>query len=418
MSISRLTRAAVAAATLVSPALSDVIDVRGPSPDFDQIAPAVQAAADGDVLRIWPGVYESFWVNDKSLSLVRATSSGVITVDGTIRIRNLSSDRRVEMAGVGATGTDGYALVVSDCRGPVRIREGDFVGASGTIATSYWPYDAVFVTGSADVVFTNCTARGGDPCSGECGGDGASGLTTTASTVSLYASTWRGSSGTTWDDPGESGGSGGHGVVAWETGTIFISGCTLIGGNGSNADWDVDWWTGEYGYGGWGGYGFYSEDHAEETWLLDNDYQPGWAGSSPDSSKNGEPGEDTNSGTFLPGTARIFRASRLIDDQSALALRFEGEPGDRVYVSQARGPGYRFSPLHGPLLVDVPPSPVAMPWRCVGVLGASGALVTTQPQGDLPPLGHVTPHFAALFVDGVNDYYGSSSWTVVLDSAW
>ena len=85
-------RTAICLATAV-PCLADVLNVRGPSSDYSQISTAVDAAAEGDVIRIWPGNYKGFTIDDKSLTLVRAKDSGNILVKGTCRIENLSAGR-------------------------------------------------------------------------------------------------------------------------------------------------------------------------------------------------------------------------------------------------------------------------------------------------------------------------------------
>ncbi len=83
---------------LAPAALADVLDVRGPDADHDQIAAAVAAAVDGDVIRVWPRNYQGFTI-DRSLFIVRATSSGTVKVQGTIQIRDLIASERVEMVG-------------------------------------------------------------------------------------------------------------------------------------------------------------------------------------------------------------------------------------------------------------------------------------------------------------------------------
>lgn len=394
---------------------AEVLDVRGPAPDFAEIADAVVAAQDGDVIRIWPGTYDAFWIDDKSLTLVAATNSPPVWVDGTFRVKNLAPHRSVEISGIGATGIDGYALVVSDCRGAVRIREGVFVGASYVeVNPWYWPgHTAVLVTGSDDVEMTYCTARGGEPGSnGDVAGDGGSGMQMEASYVSLFSSTFEGTNGTVEDDPGASGLSGGDGIYALYGGRAYISGCTLIGGHGANADGEPDMW-GYYGYGGWGGWGFRGPD--TEAWFLDNVYQPGGAGVG--GGGDGQSGEDTSPGTDLPGVSRILRASRLIDDTSTIAVNFTGSPGDLVSVRFTRNPGYQFGVVRGPLLLHVPAPPQILPWRILGTIDATGVFQTTIGVKDLPSLGHETLHVQGNLI-GAENYYTSSSWTVVLDSAW
>jgi hypothetical protein len=396
---------------------AEVIDVRGPSPDYTEIAGAVIAATDGDVIRVWPGKYQPFWIDDKSLTLVAATSSSAVEINGTYRVKNLAPHRSVELSGISATGVDGYALVVSDCQGSVRIREGVFHGASASGGFP-WEWDGftgVLVTHCDDVEMTYCTIRGGYPGWGEVAGSGGQGMLVEASNTSLFASTIEGIGGSTIDDPGESGFDGGDGLGAWGGGRIYISGCTLIGGPGAAADFDMDLWTGEYGWGGDGGWAF--RGVGVEVWFLDNTFQPGSGGWSPDSGRYGTDGQDATPGTHLPGACRLLRASRLTDDASTIGLIFTGSPGDLAYLQISLGPGYTFDPHRGPFLLSQPTPPAIGAWKILGPIGPSGVLQTSISVRDLPSLGHATPHFQGHLVGG-ESYYTASSWTVVLDSGW
>jgi hypothetical protein len=410
--------APLVAVGLAVPAAADVLDVRGPHPDFDQIQPAVSAAIDGDVIRVWPGTYEVFTVNDKDLTIVRAKPTGSVFVDGTFRVRNLSPGRTVELTGVGGKGADGYGMVISDCQGPVRVREASITGADAPGGFGYsesWP--AVLVERSDDVELVWCELRAGDAPWGEYGGGGGVGMGAVDSVVSLFATDCTGASGTTDDDPGASGYGGGHGVEVGGAGRLYVSGGTLTGGDGGNADYDVDFWTGEYGYGGSGGWAVYAGPTVE-VWLLDVALQPGYGGWSPDSTHYGTNGQPAPAhASFLAGRSRLLRASALVDDQTPVTLRAEGAPGDRVYVMLTTEAGYRFHPVRGPFLVADPPFPPRLPWLLLGTIDASGVLVGTLPAADLPLLGHRTLHLQGTFLKH-KDYFGSSSWSAILDAAW
>ena len=104
-------------------------------------------------------------------------------------------------------------------------------------------------------------------------------------------------------------------------------------------------------------------------------------------------------------------------DDEELFLRFDGAPGDRVFVLTSDTPGYRFHPVRGPFLVSLPPFPQAHSWRYMGEIGASGTLVVGLDAPDLDLLEHGSLHFQGAFLRG-KDYFGSSSWTALLDSAW
>lgn len=401
-------RLAIACLLLATPSAADVLNVRGPQPDHQEIVSAVNAAAPGDVIRVWPGQYQVFTVS-KSLTIVRATINGVAEVNGTIRINGLAAGEHVELTGIACTGADSAGMIVSDCAGAVRLRECQF---QGKLWQPWEAWPGLLVMDSGDVALTACQGFGGSSAYPEGGSSGGNGLEVRDSNVSVFGSTFQGTSGATEDDPGASGGSGGHGIYGYGSGQLWIAGCTLIGGHGSNADPDPDWFSGYYGDGGYGGWGHYGSLPA---WLHDCTFQPGdggysWGGS------NGPPGEDT-SGTLRPGKARNLRSSGILEDDSAITLRAEGKPFDEVWVRPADAPGYRFDAVRGPFLVETSSSPAADPWLRLGTIDASGVLLVELPTIDLPAFEHQVLHFQGVFVQGKN-YFGSMTWSVLVDEAW
>ncbi len=397
---------------LAAPSAADVLDVRGPSPDYQQISDAVTAAVDGDLIRVWPGNYAGFSINDKTLTVIRALSTGTVQVNGACLIENLSPGRHVEMTGISASGKTDYGLHVRNSQGSVRVREGQFWGANDDTGTWDMPWAGVRVDTCKDVELVFCTAAGGS-CNGWYGGYGENGVSAYNSTLSLFNSTFSGTGGSTGWDAGDSGGDGGHGVSINTGCLVFISGCTLVGGDGSDADPSGSAWGG-YGSGGNGGWGIKGMGKAL---VQDVTFDPGQGGSSPDSSLNGNDGQNATHAQYLPGKKRILRSSALLDDSELLTLRFVGVPGDRVYLITAAEPGLRFHPVRGPFLVASPPSPMSAAWRYMGQIDQSGVLTVTLPAPQLNPLGHTTLHFQGAFMKGKN-YFGSSSWSAILDTAW
>jgi len=399
---------------LTASASADVLDVRGPSPDFNQIQQAVAAAQDGDVIRVWPGTYSAVWIDDKDLDILRA-EPGVVQVVGTLRVRNLSQGRSVTLAGIDAEGVDGAGLVVSDCAGSVRIREGSFRGGVEPEEHAHMGPAGAVLQSSDDVELVDCSVWGGWPTpSFEHGGSGGTALTISDSRVTLFASRFEGRGGGTDDDPGASGYPGGDAISAGGGGLLFVSGCELVGGHGGNADPDPGIF-GDFGSGGWGGDALRA--FGTSCYAQDNVYSPGDGGWGPNG-QSGGPGSEYSSNTnLLPGTSRVLRAARSADDAAALDLSFEGAPGDEVWLLTSRAPGYRFHPVRGPFLVDVPAAPASQAWRYMGTIDGSGVLTTSTTAPELDTLGHVTLHLQGAFMRGKN-YFGASSWTVVLDGAW
>ncbi|MAE45714.1 MAG: hypothetical protein CMJ86_02370 [Planctomycetes bacterium] len=404
---------ALAALAFLSPlASADVFNVRGPQPDFTEIQPAVAAAQDGDVVRIWPGSYQAFWIDDEALTLVAALPGAGVVVSGTYRVMNLAASRSVLISGVRASGSDGIALVVSDCQGSVRIRNSTFVGGIESGGYPWNGFPGALIANCEDVMMVNCSCTGGSSGFVSWGVDG---LEINGSRVSLFSSTFTGTSGGTEDDPGASGYNGGNGVTSWGS-HVFLSGCTLRGGNGGAADWDIDFWTGQYGYGGDGGSGF--SGGSANSWFLDNIYLPGTGGWSPDPANVGQDGQDGNlNGTNFPGLARFLRVKRLAVDEEGLQLNFSGAPGDQAYLMIGTSPGYRFRPMFGPQLITTSGGSSLIPMRFVGTLDSTGSLQVEYRLRDLPAFGHGVLHVQG-HMRGSEVYHSSSSWAVILDSAW
>ena len=292
----------------------------------------------------------------------------------------------------------------------VGVRVGIFQGANDDPGEWNEPYSGIRVKDSQDVELVFCTAYGGNLHYWGYG-YGVSGAVVSDSNLSAFSSSFYGTSGMTEYDPGASGGDGGHGIAAYGTGRAFLSGCTLVGGDGSHADADPDFWSGQYGSGGAGGWGCYGSMAAS---FQDMTFEPGEGGWGVPS---GSDGEDASGGDFLPGKKRILRTSGLAADDGSIAVRFDGAPGDRVFLLTSTAPGYRFHPVRGPFLVDVHGAPAAPAWRYMGEIGPSGTLMVSVEAPDLPLLGSGVLHFQGSFMKGKN-YFGSSSWSVVLDAAW
>ncbi|MEL6716753.1 MAG: hypothetical protein AAFP86_23450, partial [Planctomycetota bacterium] len=76
----------------------DVLDVDATNGPFFEISDAVLAASEGDVIFVGPGIYGSFAIHGKSLTLL-ATTLDRPKVDGTVRIMHLSPSQTVVMRG-------------------------------------------------------------------------------------------------------------------------------------------------------------------------------------------------------------------------------------------------------------------------------------------------------------------------------
>lgn len=146
--------------TLSTPAFADVLDVGPNGSPYLQIRDAVAAAADGDLIRVQPGFYESFDVTGKDVSVV-GSESGVV-VQGGVVIRDTAFGTLVHLAGIEILPVDTEGLRVIDCDGSVRI---DACELSGTgvfdpVTSQGTAFPAFHVERSHDVAFAVSQAWG------------------------------------------------------------------------------------------------------------------------------------------------------------------------------------------------------------------------------------------------------------------
>ena len=139
---------------LLLAALPDVLDV-GPGPGaYPQIAGAVQAAADGDVLRVAPGVYDSFAVRRKGLTILGGPG---VVVEGVVRVQELLATQSVNVHGLTlrlAPHQGESRLIIGYNAGPVRL-EGIVMPVLGSDHYSLFAAGAR-VLHSQDVIFSRC----------------------------------------------------------------------------------------------------------------------------------------------------------------------------------------------------------------------------------------------------------------------
>lgn len=402
----------LALVALAPASLAGVIDVRGPAPDFAQIGDAVNAAQDGDIVRVWPGTYSSFAIVDKSLVVVRA-QPGVVLVDGTIEVRSLAQQRSVVLSGVSATAAVTYGLVVRDCRGAVRVHDGTFRG-SLTGPSQSGNRAGIWAVSCADLALSDCSVVGGFDPDGLGGGLGRPAFVSADSRVSAYASTFHGGWGQTEPAAGASGGSGGDGIVAFGNGRLYLSDCFAQGGGGADADPGPDFF--EYGWGGRGGDGVSLGVGFDASFL--GCTLLGGAGGWGPQGHLGAPGSAVfGSGTVLPGQPCRLETTPWTDDASPIHVTVQGAPRNRVFLHEGPAPDYLFDALHGPSLVADPTPPQAGRWRLLGNLDAFGLLAVDLAAPPLPAFGTRVIHYQALTV-GATSYLSDPSATAVLDTAW
>jgi hypothetical protein len=171
------------------------------------------------------------------------------------------------------------------------------------------------------------------------------------------------------------------------------------------------------GDGGAGGTGL-SVIGATAAALLSCSITGGGGGHGGSGAPNGPAGQAITGPTLpLAGNARHFRASAPTREQQNVALTFQGDPGDRVYLWG--GPELRFlfiASWNGVQFVRVPPYLTAVP---LGVIPSGGIFQMSVPIGELGPgvQGNVL-HRQAVFVGASASFLADEQQFVLLDSAF
>lgn len=326
-------------------ALPAVIRIPG---DYATIQAAVDAAVDGDTLIIDPkGSYtEDVVIDNKALSLVAEYSFPLNFLTGRILVQNLAAGKTFVLTGIrsqGATYQKGEGLYLMNNPGSVRVEDCTLEGRDVLIALGSDSDGSIGVkiTNCPDAAFARCVITGGDGGDqffGYPAGDGAAGLSSAGSTVTLYDCDLEGGrgGGADWgDDPGD----GDHGCLCVST-SLFASGCHFAGGDAGSEPGGKD---------GRGGNGLQVSGTAR---LLDNTFEGG-SGSPPGLPVGG------NVIHYLDGTARHFHMPTPGGEENAVALTFEGMPGDLAALLFAHQPGSQFVPdFNGQLLLATTALPI------------------------------------------------------------
>ena len=373
------------------------------------ISAAVAAASEGDVLLVGSGFYLGFAIDGKSLTIV-ADQSAIVTVSGQVAVRNLAASQRVVLAGLdvlhpvlGSSSVDpqvGAALVVSACQGAVRAQDCSFEGATATasscFSTSRRGRHGATVQSSPSVALERCVLRGGrggghvSQC--WCGTDGAvggDGLACFASKLAFYDGIAQGGDG---GMGAEQGGGGGAGATVADGLGIVASNTSFLGGDGGSADAGPSDPSGlcVTAYGGDGGHGLrVSSGAAQHVGGI----LAGGEGGAPPFGPRGEDGLPTvGPNVFaLEGPPRVLVAPHVAREGASYPLRFEGVPGDRVYLRISRETGFlHLNPWKGVLLTQDPRPAFVL---VVGTIPASGVLVVNGTAPDVPAALEATTYF-------------------------
>lgn len=349
-----------------------VVDETGGG-DFLAIQPAIDAAADGDLVVVQPGKYGSFTVEGKGVSIVGSGTGGVLPDIGNLFMMKGPSDV-LDVPEGSFVALRALAITyvhAQDVAGSLWIEQA-FVGQD--IISRGNAIDLIDVEACA-IVRTNV----GYPQE-QIGASGRDdGINALRSAVHLFESRSRGFHGGTCF-PG--GGQGGHGFTAVDSFALLFD-SDLLGGEPGM------FWTVSLGcYPGWHGLSLF-----EQTSLVHQ-----LASTFPHGV----------SGTYstLLGYPRSLSAPQLIEEGAPFELTITGPPGGEVFTLLSPEPGMHFAPnLYGTVLTGLQPSVMAH-----GTIPPSGVLVVQVP---LPPLSgknECQPWVVqSLQIDGGSSYLSSGS---------
>jgi len=221
----RLLVSVLAVALVCSTARADVLVVdfaNGPGADFTDLSLAVQAAQDGDLLLVRPGIY-SVWDTIDARSLTIVGDGPFVQVDGQLTVQNLAANQSFVLRNV----TFQYPgeLSVLNSVGPAIVQDStinaDIYGGSG-------PYGAIRAL-NARVVVTDSVILGSFQY-GVAAAPPTAGIHATGSTVVVSNSLVLGGDGTDTLAPDMPGAPG----MELQDAQVLVSGSSVRGGSGAS----------------------------------------------------------------------------------------------------------------------------------------------------------------------------------------
>lgn len=400
-----------------------------PDTDFTQIQPAVNAAADGDVVLVREtggNPYQGFSVAGKSLTIqgegAPAVQAGFFQPGAfaPLSISGIGPSQSVTIRNLEFTYLDFYspadAAFVVDCLGPVVLED---------CGLSSWTRTGLVVTDSLSVTLRGCTVSAAGTFWYDYQGVyfDAPGMVTRDSVVFLHETTVQGGPGADafaglFEDIPPAYGS--HGLIV-RGGQVWAQGSEILGGSGGGGV-EGACYDGEDG-----GHAVVLEAGVTGPSLLrvlDSTITAGAAGVSETGcgSASGSAGVDVQLvdgvRTDFPGDARAFAWASPVREGATLDATYVGVPGDLVFLVYAAGPiqGFYFPPLDLVVHFDL----VNFETTFRGVLPASGTLTESFAVPFLNPakdaarvLGQVMYIDASL----VDVWTSGPSTTVILDEA-
>lgn len=411
-----------------------VDDDGGAGTDFVDLQQAIDAASDGDVLLVRPGLYDGFEIAGKGVSVLADVEGTVVCLGGAL-VRNVPANSTVALRGIRTVADTTPGLFVRNCDGTVWIEACDARGADGDGALgspTFHPdgYEGLLVIDGGNVVLTRTTFTGGDGAqlvgTFSIAGDGGAGISSTKSELAIYGCfTWGGDGGdaATGSAPAD-GGDGGNGFTI-DAGSATAAGSVFLGGDGGDAGALVVDTTTTCGTAGDGGDGIQQPQppaSAAEVRVLDCHFSPGIGGAAflPANCNGGAFGAPTkvSFGAIdgLAGPSFHHQATSPVRLGDEIEFAIVGEPGAIAVLALANGPGLVWDPaFNGTILVD---ANVFLTYP--GIVALDGTLTYSWKGGLALQPGHALSFFAqpVFFVPSTLEFSaGSGSWLTVIDPA-
>jgi hypothetical protein len=372
-----------------------VAPVAGPGVFATDIQPAVDAAADGDLVLVEAGDYSGFTIAGKGVSVV-ADAGAAAVANGPVFLQNIFAAQHVLLQGLTINGDNlTPAIVTLNCPGTIWIESCSVTGGTrsgpGLVAVS--------VNSSKSVVIERCLMTGGNATTGGTVDMGGPALHLANSGVAVSDSQGLGGLGGATTSGG--GGFGGSGLrVLPNSPLAFASGCSFLGGDGAAP-------VPPSFPGGAGGAGINTESPVTTLQCT----VVGGQGF-PDSPPIVAGG--AGSVAMLPDVARHFSVSSPVREGQSTTISTGGVPGESAWLlfSLSLAPVKLLLPFKGALVL-----PASSPLVALGAIPAGGTLSLPIAIPNLPAgLQATTLWCQSLFLGSPHAVLGPASALVILDA--
>lgn len=345
-----------------------VVDAAGGG-DFTEIQAAIDASMDGDTILIRPSPtrYASFDILGKGLHV--SGVEGALVQVGSAYIEAVPAGMTVALSGLDLLGTAARLAAVRVLHTDATVR---LTNCVATHVANLQP--TIFLVRANDVTLIDCeiwNGRGIRPM--------MSGLYAMQSRVAVYGGSIRGADGESnmWTPSGS-----GSPAIHLQASLVFLQDVSVRGGDGGDT---CDGGPGAGGHGLILEYGSFAA--AIDTMPLPGSPGKGLGGWSCHQSF-GAPGEPVSADEIsfwedLPGPIRRMRGPALVKEGTHVALRFEGMPGDELFLLEGDTGMFALTPALNGVLHLQPGAGSAEP--SIGVVPPSGVLLIDVPIPTLPP---------------------------------